>query len=89
MKGLIKFSNRIRRESMKLINKNYVQNKLKKRKGECEKCGKCCIGCKFLGKNNICTVYKKRPWFCYPEFPLDKTDQKVFQVKKCGYSFKK
>jgi hypothetical protein len=75
---------------MQLINKDYIKNKLKKRKGKCKKCGKCCKGCRFLNKkNNLCKVYKKRPVLCYKEFPIDKLDQRIWKVKNCSYSFSK
>jgi hypothetical protein len=83
----IKLLNRLRREFFKMFNSEFYFDKLKKRIGNCKQCGECCIGCKYL-KNNKCSVYNNRPWFCYKEFPLDKLDQKVFGVKNCGYSFK-
>ncbi len=84
------FCNRIGLNFIKLVNKNYVNNKLKKRRGKCKKCGKCCKGCKFLDKKtHLCKVYNKRPWLCYKEFPLDELDQKIIGVKDCGYFFKK
>jgi len=90
MISLNKFANRIRRETNKLINRNYVQNKLKNRKGNCKRCGKCCVGCKYFDKKTkLCLVYNNRPWFCYKEFPLDDLDQKVFRVKYCRYVFNK
>jgi len=83
----IKLLNRLRREFSKMFNSNFYLDKLKNRRGNCKRCGECCIGCKYL-KNNLCTTYDNRPWFCYKEFPLDRLDQKVFGVKNCGYSFK-
>jgi len=33
---------------MQLIDKNYIKNKLAKRRGKCKKCGSCCKSCRFL-----------------------------------------
>ena len=86
---MLKLINKLRRNSMQLIDKNYIKNKLKKRKGKCKKCGKCCKGCKHLNKENLCKTYKNRPFYCHKEFPIDKLDQKIFNIKNCGYKFKK
>ncbi|MFA5856165.1 MAG: hypothetical protein WC867_02335 [Candidatus Pacearchaeota archaeon] len=88
MRDLLKAGNRLRRIFFKKIKKDYIKNKLEKRKGYCKKCGDCCKGCKHLSKENLCLVYDKRPWWCHKEFPIDKIDQKVFNVKRCGYNFK-
>ena len=72
------------------FDKNYTKKKLRKRKGKCLKCGKCCEGCFYLNKKtHLCKIYKTRPrWMCYKEFPLDKLDQKLWHVEKCcGYKF--
>ena len=85
---MLKLINRFRRKLMQRVNKDYIKNKLSKRKGKCKKCGKCCKGCKHLNaKTNLCKIYKNRPWFCHKNFPIDKMDQKVFRIKNCGYSF--
>ena len=90
MSELMKPINRIRRFLMQRANSAYIKNQLKKRKGRCRKCGKCCKGCTSLDKKTkLCKIYKRRPWICYKEFPLDKTDQKIWKVEKvCGYKFK-
>jgi len=72
----------------KRIDKTYLNKKLEKRKGKCKKCGQCCKYCKLLDKNTkLCKVYKNRPILCYKDFPLDKLDQKVWNVNNCGYLF--
>jgi hypothetical protein len=86
MRDLLKSVNLFRRLIMQSLIPDYVNKKLKKRKGKCKKCGQCCRGCKHL-KNNKCPIYKKRPFYCYKEFPIDKFDQKVYDVKNCGYKF--
>jgi len=87
MKNLLKIPNKLRREFMKLLDKDYIKKKLQKRKGRCKKCGECCKGCKFLGKDNLCKIYDNRPWTCYKDFPLDSLDKKIWQVNRCGYRF--
>lgn len=88
MGSLLKIPNKLRREFMQFIDKNYLNKKLSKRKGQCKKCGQCCMNCKFLDKKtNLCKTYENRPWFCHKDFPLDKLDQKVWKIKNCGYNF--
>ncbi|OGJ12413.1 hypothetical protein A3K82_02615 [Candidatus Pacearchaeota archaeon RBG_19FT_COMBO_34_9] len=88
MRGILKTINALRRRIMQLINNNYIKNKLAKRRGKCRKCGKCCRHCKFLNRETkLCKVYKKSPWNCHKDFPLDKLDQKIWNIKDCGYSF--
>ena len=84
---MLKLLNKLRREINKILNKDYIKNKLKKRKGNCKKCGQCCKGCKHLDKKNLCKTYGNRPFYCHQQFPIDKLDQKVFRVKNCGYKF--
>jgi len=89
MRRIIRPFSVLGRSIRKLVDKNYIKNKLKKRKGRCRKCGQCCKGCIYLDKKtNLCRTYKSRPWFCYKDFPLDKFDQKLWNVKNCGYKFK-
>ncbi|MEM4230321.1 MAG: YkgJ family cysteine cluster protein [Candidatus Pacearchaeota archaeon] len=89
MRFLLKPLNKLRRVIIQLIDKNYIKDKLKKRKGKCKKCGQCCKGCKYLNKRTrLCKTYSDRPWTCYKEFPLDKIDQWIWDVKNCGYKFK-
>ena len=68
----------------------------------CTKCGECCrhIGhipsmkgyagedgaCKFLGEDNLCTIYEKRPPVCnvakvYETFFKDKVPEEIFYEK--------
>jgi hypothetical protein len=90
MKELLKPIDRISKEFMKLADKNYVNKKLKNREGKCLKCGQCCKRCRFLDKEtNLCRVYDSRPLMCHKDFPLDKTEQWIWGVKGCGYSFKR
>lgn len=88
VRTLLKLPDKLIRKLMQAINKDYVKNKLMKRKGSCRKCGECCGNCRFLDKKTrLCKVYKHRPRTCYKEFPLDNLDKKIWEVKNCGYSF--
>jgi len=88
MSELLKLPKYLKEKIYEKIDKNYISKKLTKRKGKCNKCGNCCKHCKYLNKStNLCKVYNKRPYFCYKEFPIDKLDQKIWNVKKCGYKF--
>lgn len=87
--SLLKAPTKAARKLSQLIDKDYFKKKLAKRRGKCRKCGDCCGNCRFLDKKTkLCKIYKKRPWNCYQEFPLDKLDQKIWAVKKCGYKFR-
>lgn len=96
MRNFLKAINAPRRRIMQLVNKDHIKNKLAKRKGECRKCGACCGNCKFLDKTTkttkikLCTIHNNRPWNCYKDFPLDKLDQRIWNVEDiCGYEFEK
>lgn len=89
MKTLLKPFDYLSKRLIQLIDKDYIKNRLKKRKGSCRKCGECCKRCIHLDKSTkLCKVYNSRPILCYKEFPLDKLDQKIWNVKNCGYNFK-
>jgi len=78
------------RRFRQLIDKGYIKKKLEKRLGECNRCGKCCKGCRHLDKEtNLCRIYNNRNFMCYTEFPLDDLDKKIWNVKNCGYKFRK
>ena len=90
MRDLLKPLNRLNRELMKLIDKDYLSKKLGKRRGNCLKCGECCKKCKFLdAQTKLCKVYYSRPWICHKDFPLDKKEQWIWNTKQCGYYFEK
>jgi len=92
VREFIKLLDYIRREILQKFNSHYLEDKLKKRRGKCKQCGRCCKGCPELNnKTHKCMVYKNRnPMMCHKDFPLDKFDQKLFGVDKtCGYWFEK
>ena len=80
----------LRRLIYNFARKNYVEEQLKKRKGYCKQCGKCCelaYKCFFLTQSRKCTVYHKgRPKQC-TTFPLDQKDLDDIPGE-CGYYFK-
>jgi Fe-S-cluster containining protein len=90
MKSLLKWGIRLKGGFMQLVDTSYIKKKTEKREGKCRKCGKCCGNCRFLDKKTrLCKVYGNRPRIlCYREFPLSKTDQKVWEVENCGYRFR-
>lgn len=64
----------------------------KRRRGNCIRCGKCCIetGCKILEFDDVgnphCPIRNFRPLQCrkYP-----RTEKEMFTKSTCGYSFEK
>ena len=79
-----------RRLFLNFARKSYVEDQLKKRKGYCKQCGKCCelaYKCFFLTDTRKCTVYHKgRPKQC-TTFPLDQRDIDDIPGGECGYYF--
>lgn len=67
----------------------YVQEQLKKRRGHCLQCGKCCrfaVKCPHLTEDNKCDIYNlKRPKQCV-YFPIDEKDLADVNFE-CGYYF--
>jgi hypothetical protein len=66
----------------------YVRASLEKRKGECQRCGRCCsIGfrCPHLTDNNVCQRYETRYEQCM-RFPIDRSDLH-YLGDKCGFYF--
>lgn len=66
----------------------YTSVSLRRRKGQCQKCGTCCLlnrpWCRYF-KDNKCQAYDKQPFFC-KIFPIDEKDKKMSGVSGiCGY----
>ncbi len=86
------FKSKIRRFVLCKFHKGYVEAQLKKRRGDCLQCGKCCrflYRCPFLigsDENMRCLIYN----FCRPSqciaFPIDVKDLEEVNFK-CGYYF--
>ena len=65
----------------------YVRSQLEKRRGECARCGDCCLivcRCPFLKGVNECTIYDKRSLQCR-KFPIDERDLR--DVPTCAFRF--
>ena len=70
-------SGKIRRFLLIRLKKNYVDEQLTKRQGECNHCGNCCeilFKCPFLirldDETSQCSIYDDRPNQC-DAFPID------------------
>jgi hypothetical protein len=77
-----------------LIDENYIDKSLAKRKGVCHywKCeAKCCGPCAFLKNDYSCYLYdKKRLNKCYNNFPVDEFELKYYRLEKdCGFYWSK
>tara|TARA_B100001013_G_scaffold256636_1_gene160352 strand:- start:1634 stop:1861 length:228 start_codon:yes stop_codon:yes gene_type:complete len=46
---------------------------------ECTQCGACCraIACKYLTKDNLCSIYESRPFICNTKKVFDATYNKT------------
>jgi len=91
MNIFMKLSSVLKRNIIPIFDKDYVQKKLSKRRGECRRCGQCCRGCPFLDvQTMLCKTYDHRPvGVCFKEFPLEEKDQRAWGVKGCGFFFDK
>ncbi|RMF97836.1 MAG: hypothetical protein D6734_01210 [Candidatus Schekmanbacteria bacterium] len=86
------FKGTVRRYFLVRFKKRYVEEQLKRRRGKCLQCGKCCemsFKCPLLDKSGnqlSCRIYKKgRPLSCRL-FPIDERD--IEDVGgRCGYYF--
>ncbi|MBU2541445.1 MAG: hypothetical protein KJ593_06060 [Candidatus Omnitrophica bacterium] len=78
-----------RRRFLVLFRPRYVNNSLSMRKGECKKCGRCCLlnksWCRHF-KGGRCQVYERQPFFC-KVYPIDPKDKSMSGVARedCGY----
>lgn len=65
----------------------YVERQLEKRRGECQRCGDCCLivcRCPFLEGKNQCSIYSSRSMQCR-KFPIDERDLR--DVPTCAFRF--
>lgn len=80
-----------RRLYFSIFHKEYVQESIKTRQGDCNRCGACCAlvyRCPFLGKDSqdlpICRVYGTlQPQQC-KNYPFDSIDN---EVEDCTFKF--
>ena len=89
---LLHFTGKFRRFWLVHFRRQYVQNQLLTRRGDCRQCGTCCnllFTCPMLTKQGRCFVYGS----CRPEsckvFPIDQRDidEVSFCGSCCGYYF--
>ncbi len=77
-----------RRRFLVFFRPRYVIRSLLNRKGDCERCGCCCLLNKswcFDFKDNKCQIYERQPFFCRI-FPIDQKDKEASGVsEECGY----
>ena len=83
---------KIRRLCLVHFRKEFVQNQLLVREGDCRQCGTCCnllFTCPMLTKQRRCFIYGScRPQAC-KVFPIDQRDidEVNFCSGRCGYRF--
>jgi len=83
---------KIRRCYLIHFKKDYIQNQLKLRRGQCRQCARCCtfaFRCPLLTRENLCLSYiKGRPDVC-KLFAIDQRDIDDVAVSggQCGYWF--
>ncbi|MFC1501509.1 hypothetical protein ACFL58_03575 [Elusimicrobiota bacterium] len=79
-----------RRRFFGLFKRREVKERLKKRRGECLRCGRCCrivVKCPFLkideNQKSSCRIHFVRPYHCR-NYPFDLADS---EIEGCGYYF--
>jgi uncharacterized protein len=85
---------KIRRFFLIKFKKQYLEQQMEQRQGECNQCGSCCellFKCPFLVKvedgSTLCSIYENRPKQC-DVFPID--DKCLSEVDfDCTYTFGK
>ncbi len=87
---------KVRRFYLGVFRRRYVKRSHARRKGECARCGACCVlgyKCQSLkgnGEGTECTMHKFRPPNCRI-FPIDERDMadrhRIAPDVPCGYSF--
>jgi hypothetical protein len=96
-KKIILGRGKLRRIYLSNLQSQKIKRLLKRRRGECLRCGACCklmFRCPAFKKENgiaKCKIYKYRSRVCQL-FPLDKRDladrDLIEPTKKCGFWFK-
>jgi len=83
---------KVRRFLLLRFRKNYVEQQIENRQGDCNQCGNCCeilFKCPFLIKNEtgdtLCSIYENRPKQC-AAFPIN--EKCLSEVDfDCTYTF--
>lgn len=78
--SILEFFNFSAEENIKELNNCY------ERVGECNRCGKCCKGCKHFISGE-CSIYKDRPQVC-KDYPTMEEIIKKQVPKECSYKLK-
>lgn len=96
---IIFYTAAIRRPFYNIFRKEYIKNQLKKRKGKCNQCGKCCevmdilaLKCKYL-RDGKCTVfeenYNTHEKCDIYQYPFDEKDMVITKkYANCGFYWK-
>ena len=76
-----------------VFNKREIYNSLKKRGGDCLRCGRCCqasFKCQYLEYDenglSLCKVYDRKPGMC-SLYPYNENDFFFHLRDTCGYSY--
>lgn len=78
---------KIKRGVAVVVAPEYVQQAMKTRQGDCDRCGGCCkIGfrCPAYREESGCSIYNDRPPACRA-FPIAPSD--LLDVERCSYTF--
>lgn len=90
MSKIIRLINRVRTLFLETFYWDYIINKRYNRRGQCNRCGKCCKKCPYLKLDNgkfKCIVYNSH--ICHHDaFPRDKFDIWSRGIKECGFYWK-
>lgn len=87
------YRGKIRRFYLSHFRKDYIEDQLKRRKGICNMCGRCCqLGyrCIYLTDDNVCSVYQRHRWLRPVQcaaFPIDSKDMGEMDNPQCGFYF--
>lgn len=91
-KFLTSLKMQIKRRYEILLEKQKVEEMLKRRRGECLGCGECCkasFNCPFLYKSGdklLCRIHHTKPEVC-KIYPYSENDMFPHTIGKCGYYF--
>ncbi|HNY11008.1 MAG TPA: YkgJ family cysteine cluster protein [Candidatus Wallbacteria bacterium] len=82
----------VKRRFVYYFSREQVKESLKKRKGECLGCGKCCqavVPCPMLYKSGpklLCKIHQHKPYVCHL-YPVSGADFFPHLKHVCGYWF--
>ena len=91
-KVVTSFKMQVKRRYLMLLKKEEVNEGLKRRRGECLGCGKCCqssFPCPFLFEKDgmlLCKIHENKPDVC-KTYPFNESDVFPHTKDTCGYFF--